>query len=238
MFSTVLAFLVLAAEPVAAGTAEPLTDLLARLEESESRLMDLYENGSFNVHTKYRNVDAAGKTKSIDEAETRLFQKDGKPWEEITRFLDEGRDVTARENAKRQKELESGKRKRKDGIPFASPFGKDQQALYTFTDLGTDPDDPSRRRIQFEPKRKSEKTYRGKAVVDATRGALVELSMRPTVFPYFVNKLDVVMEMRTETEVGPALSALRVSAAGKLLFIKKRVEVEASFTDYVPASKP
>ena len=59
--------------------------------------------------------------------------------------------------------------------------------------------------------------------------------MRPTVFPYFVNKLDVVMEMDAETPAGPALSALRVNAAGQLLFIKKRVEVEAAFSDYVTA---
>lgn len=233
MQTSLFALLLLATAP-----AEPLPDLLARVEASETRVMALYETASFNVHTTYKNVDANGKAKSTDVAETRLFTKDGKPWEEITRFLDEGQDVTARENAKRQKELESGKRKRKDGVPFASPFAKDQQALYVFTDLGADSANPALRRIKFKPKEKSETTYKGEGLVDVARGALVKLSLKPTVFPYFVNKLDVVMEMQSETAAGLALSSLRVSAAGQLLFIKKRVEVEALFTDYVPSASP
>jgi len=225
-----LALLVLATTP-----AEPLPDLLARVEASETRVMSLYETGSFNVHTTWKSLDGAGKAKSTDEADTRLYLKDGKPWEEITRFVDEGQDVTVRENAKRKKELESGTRKRKDGVPFASPFAKDQQALYEFTDAGLDAKNPALRRIKFKPKQKSEKTYKGEALVDIASGALRKLTMRPTVFPYFVNKLDVVMEMDAVTPAGPALSALRVSAAGQLLFIKKRVEVEAAFSDYVAA---
>src|SRR3954471_17904205 len=99
--------------PLTVSAAEPSPDLLKKLAENEAQLERLYEEGSYHVTTHYQTLDpATGAVKSENDMETRMFRKDGKPWEEITKYVEAGKDTTAAHAAQREKEMRDGKRKR------------------------------------------------------------------------------------------------------------------------------
>src|SRR4051812_39840115 len=105
--------------PLTAAAAPPSPELMKKLADNEAQLQRLYEEGSYHVTTHYQTLDpGSGALKSENVMETRMFRRDGKAWEEITKFVEAGKDVTAAHAAQREKEMREGKRHRADGMPF------------------------------------------------------------------------------------------------------------------------
>ena len=232
-----------ATSPTPAATPIPAADLTALLERSaalDAKLADLFARGSFVVTSTFRTTDQNFGGTKVSEVVTEMYEKDGKPWERITKYVEGGRDVTKDRDAKRQKELASGTRTRKDGIPFRSPFAPGEQKRYRFTAEGPWKDDPALEKIRFEPKGKaSTTTYRGYGLVERDTGVVRKLSFRPSAFPRFVKKLDVELEFSTPTPAGLALTSLKVRAGGGALFVIRRaVEVDTTLTGYVMPGTP
>jgi hypothetical protein len=220
------------AAPVAVPAA-----LLKKLADSEARLSHLYETGSYVVTTRFQNLDpSTGVVQKTNDIVTRMFSKDGKPWEEITLYIEAGRDITASRAAQRQKELRSGKWKRADELPFHGPFAAEDQSKYRFADGGADPQEASLRRILFSPLTPSKETSIGEASVDPEEGTVQTMTLHPAVNPNFIRKIEYSLEFAAKTESGPALSSVRVEADGGLLFVKRKVHVETVIGEYVPAA--
>lgn len=220
------------ATPAAAPTPS-LNDLLDRLTAADERLSDLYEQGSYTVSTRFEELDPDdGKVKGTTEIVTRMYRKDDRPWEQIIRFIDEGKDVTASRAAKREKELLAGKRKRADGMPFKSPFAKNERARYRFTDGGAAKNDPGCVLVHFEPIHDAKDVNYGDAIVDPIAGVVRRLEMRPAMLPKFVHKETVVMRFGARTEAGAALNDVVVDGEGGFLFVKKKVHVETKIDGY------
>lgn len=217
-----------------------LSELLPRVAESEERLHALYDSSTFVVSTSTTKHDARGRKVEGSEVDTRMFPRDGKPWEEIVRWVEDGKDVTRAKNAKRQKELASGKRTREDAMPFRSPFLAARQALHRFRDLGAVEGDPSRRRVGFSPRKgkAGKNTSRGEAEVDVTRGAIVSMTIVPSELPPFADEAEIHLEMAHETPAGPALSRVVVHGAGSLLFVKRTLKADARISAYERIAAP
>lgn len=219
----------------AAVPEDVLTELLPRLAATEARLQALYDASTFVVRSTSTKSDSLGKKKERSEVETRMFVHDGKPWEEIVRYVDDGRDVTESRNEKRQKELASGKRTRKDAMPFSSPFTEARQKRHRFRDLGAVEQSETLRRIAFSPKKgkKGDETSRGEAIVDLARGAIVSMTLEPSDLPPFADEAEIRLEMNNETPAGPALSRVLVEGSGSFLFVRRKLRVDARISGYV-----
>ena len=216
--------------PLTAFAAAPSPELMQKLAANEAQLQHLYDEGDYHVTTKYQTLDpATGAVKLTNDMETRMFRKDGKPWEEITKFVEGGKDVTAAHAAQREKEVRDGKRKRADGVPFRSPFSAAEQPKYRFNELPAA--EPGKTTIAFEPITATKDTQVGTALVDVATATARHMEFHPAIKPNFVHKLDMVLEL-VETPAGWALGTLVVDAEGGLFFVKKRVHVESKIEGY------
>lgn len=223
--------LVLTATASASAKA-PAPALLEKIARNEAQLEHLYDTANYTVTTHYQNLDpSTGALKNENEIVTRMFVKDGRPWEEITKFIEAGKDVTASHAAQREKEVREGKRHREDGLPFKSPFGGEEQPKYRFTELPPDPAAPGRTVIVFEPKTRTKDTTIGKAFVDPVTGTVRNLEFHPAVNANFVHRMNVTFEF-TDTPMGAALSRATVDADGGLFFVKRKVHVETKIEGY------
>lgn len=159
---------------------------------------------------------------------------------EVIRFVRDGKDDTAGEKKRRAEAKAAPPRKGGGSIRIGakSPLDAAEQPKHRFTLVGPDPADPNRVRIRFEPKGKpSPETSIGEAVVDASTGAIVRVRYRPADNPKFVDRMDIQMEYGAETPEGPALSRVSIEGAGGLLFVKKRMKVTMTLSDYEFAAR-
>ena len=224
--------------PAPAAEASLLDELLPRIAETEGRLHALYAASTFVVRTSTSKYDGRGRKVESSDVETRMFPREGRPWEEIVRWEEDGKDVTRAKNDKRQKELASGKRTREDAMPFRSPFLAKRQPLHRFRDLGAVDGDPARRRVAFSPRKKGkedEDTSSGEAVVDLARGAILSMTLVPSKLPAFADEAEIRLEMTHETAAGPALSRVVVKGSGSMLFVKRSLKANATISTYETA---
>lgn len=194
----------------------------------------LLENHSHTTATRAEELDKKGKVESVTESLERVTLRGGKPEREILRYVRDGKDDTASEKKKRAgtKAGPPGK-ERSIKIGAKSPFEASEQPKHRFTLAGADPADPDRVTIRFEPKGKpTPETSIGEAVVDAATGAIVRLRFRPADNPTFVDRMDVQMEYGATTPEGPALSRVSIEGAGGILFVKKRMKMTVTMSDY------
>lgn len=199
----------------------------------------LLENHSHTTATRAEELDKKGKVESVTESVERVTLRGGRPEREILRYVRDGRDDTASEKKKRAgvKAGPPGK-ERSMRIGMKSPFEPGELDKHRFTLVGPDPVDPNRVTIRFEPKEKpSPETSVGEAVVDAATGAVIRLRFRPADNPKFVDRLDVQMEYGAATPEGPALSRVTVDGAGGILFVKKRMKMTVTLSDYEFAAR-
>lgn len=225
--------LALPARASAADADGPVAaDLLRRLAESDARIQQLYREGSYTLTTRMENLDPkTGKVQSTTDMVTRMFRKNGKPWEEVVSFIDAGKDETESHRAKREKEVASGKRDRTDSIPWQSPFGAEHQALYRFRDGGPT-DGGTHEIIHYETLKPAKERGSGDAIVDPEAGTALLMRFQPSVLGNFVHSIQVEMRFDASTPAGPALSSFVVDGEGGLLFVKRRLHVEGTVVDY------
>ena len=234
----ILAALLLVAAPAPTTTAHPgpgpaSPQLLDRLAQTDNNLDQYYGTADYLVTTHVQFLDpATGALKSENQVVTRMFRKDGKPWEEITLFTEAGKDETAAHAAQRESQVQGGKRKRTDGIPFKSPFGPGEQPRYTFTDEGPDPVTPALEKLSFTPHTAAKDDYVGSALVEVANGWLRHIQFHPAVKPNFVHTLEVVMDFTATTPAGPALTHIVVDGEGGLFFVKRRQHVDSVISGY------
>ena len=199
----------------------------------------LLENSSHITATRAEELDKKGKVESVTESLERVTLRGGKPDREILRYVRDGKDDTAGEKKKRAgvKAGPPGK-ERSMRVGMKSPFEASELDKHRFTLVGPDPADPNRLTIRFEPKGKpSPETSVGEAVVDAATGAVVRIRFRPADNPKFVDSLDVQMEYGAATPEGPALSRVTIDGAGGILFVKKRMKMTVTLSDYEFAAR-
>ena len=199
----------------------------------------LLENSSHTTATRAEELDKKGKVESLTESLERVTLRAGKPEREILRYVRDGKDDTASERKKRAgaKAGPPGK-ERSMRVGMKSPFEPSELDKHRFTLVGPDPADPNRLTIRFEPKGKpSPETSVGEAVVDAATGAVVRIRFRPSDNPKFVDRLDVQMEYGAATPEGPALSRVNIDGAGGILFVKKRMKMTVTLSDYAFAAR-
>src|SRR5438046_5850243 len=100
MAHAILAVLLLGADP--APPAETFPALLQRLAANEATLADLYESADYTLTTHTDSLDGSGNVSKTSDVETRMYTRaDGKPWQEIVRFVDAGKDITEEHQKKR-----------------------------------------------------------------------------------------------------------------------------------------
>lgn len=217
-----------------AGATPDLTAVLAKVSEREARMAKILENSSHTTATRAEELDKKGKVESVTESLERVTLRAGKPERQILKYVRDGKDDTANEKKKRAgaKAGPPGK-ERSMKIGAKSPFDASEQGKHRFTLVGPDAADPSRVTIRFEPKGKpSPETSVGEAVVDPETGAIVRLRFRPAENPTFVDHMDVQMEYGATTREGPALSRVTIEGAGGILFVKKRMKMTVTLSDY------
>jgi len=194
----------------------------------------LLENHSHTTATRSEELDKKGKPESVTESVERVTQRGGQADREVIRFVRDGKDDTAGEKKRRaEAKAEPPRKGGSIRIGAKSPLDAAEQAKHRFTLVGPDSADPNRVKIRFEPKGKpSPETSIGEAVVDAATGAIVRLRYRPADNPKFVDRMDIQMEYGASTPEGPALSRVSIEGAGGLLFVKKRMRVTMTLSDY------
>ncbi len=175
----------------------------------------LLENSSHTTATRAEELDKKGKVESVTESLERVTLRGGKK--------------------KKRAGAKAGPpgKERSIKIGAKSPFEAGEQSKHRFTLVGADPSDPNRLTIRFEPKGKpSQETSVGEAVVDPETGAIVRLRFRPADNPTFVDRMDFQMEYGATTPEGPALSRVTIEGAGGILFVKKRMKMTVTLSDY------
>ena len=199
----------------------------------------LLENSRHTTATRAEELDKKGKVESVTESVERVTRRGGETEREVIRFVRDGKDATEREKKRRAEEKAKPPRKKRSiKIGAKSPFEATEQPKHRFTLVGADPADPNRVTIRFEPKGKpSPETSLGEAVVDTETGAIVRLRFRPSDNPKFVDRMEVQMEYGAATPEGPALSRLCIEGAGGILFVKKRMKMTMTLSDYAFAAR-
>jgi transcription elongation GreA/GreB family factor len=194
----------------------------------------LLENSSHTTETRAEELNKKGKVESVTESVERVTRRGGQTEREVIRYVRDGKDSTESEKKRRAEEKAKPPRKsRSVRIGATSPFEPTEQPKHRFTLVGTDPADPNRLTIRFEPKGKpSPETNVGEAVVDWATGAILRLRFHPSDNPTFVDRMDVQMEYGAATPEGPALSRVTMEGAGGILFIKKRMKMTVTLSDY------
>jgi hypothetical protein len=194
----------------------------------------LLENSSHLTETRAEELDKKGKVESVTESVERVTLRGGQIEREIIRYVRDGKDATASEK-KRRAGTKAGPpgKERSIKIGAKSPFDPSEQPKHRFTLVGAEPADSNQVTIRFEPKGKpSPETSVGEAVVDPATGAILRLRFRPSDNPTFVDRMEVQMEYGAATPEGPALSRVTMEGAGGILFIKKRMKMTVTLSDY------
>jgi len=237
-----LAPLIAAAVSLLALAAEPgpvPEDLLKRLADRDAQISRLYQEGSVTLSSTVEELDGNGGVGHSQELVVRLSLKDGKQATEVVRATRDGKDVTEDERAaeaekRAQAEVQpkpKGAPKRK--VELSTPFGATAQPDYSFRVLGPDQNDPKKLRVAFGPKGKPSKDlWVGEAIVDPETGALLWMKQHPSDLPLFVNQMDMVIEFFAQTELGNAVSKLRIEGEGGPPFFKRKFRSVTSFSDY------
>lgn len=194
----------------------------------------LLENSSHTTRTRAEELDKKGEVESVTESVERVTRRGDRTEREVIRFVRDGRDVTQDEKKRRAGEKTAPTRKgRSVTIGAKSPFEASEQPKHRFMLAASDPADSGKVTIRFEPKGKpSPETSVGDSVVDPATGAILRVRFRPSDNPTFVDRMEVQMEYGAATPEGPALSRVTIEGAGGILFIKKRLKMTMTLSDY------
>ena len=199
-------------------------------------------------------LDKNGKSTETTEIHSRLFQKpDGSMEQEMVKYLENGKDVTAEKKAEMEKakaeaaaENKDGKKKDKDeesvsvGVEVTGIFQPDLQK-------GTQVKPGSRRKAvdgrmgiehAFTQKQKDGSTAKGTAWLDRATGLPLEVDYAPEPLPKHVKKMATVIRYGPGAGEGWHAVEMVTEGVGGILFIKKRFRFAMKFGDYFLYTPP
>ena len=147
----------------------------------------------------------------------------------VVKYTEDGADKT---DEAKEKAREQANKKKKDKKNIRMPFHADEQARYDFDVVETDANDPSRVRISFVPKTKSDTTLEGSAWVDMKTGTVVSAGFKLSQPPTFVDYVHITVEFGAPTKLGPAVSHVSMTGKGGFLFFRKEFRADATLSGY------
>jgi len=206
----------------AAESAPTLESLLERAFAHEDALARQDRGGTVVVTTRTENLDRHGRVTGWEERAKRYVN--GGNAGDILAWAKDGREMTEKERREAEREFED-----EDRFDLDSPFRPEVRAKYRFRLLS-----PTGRtaRIAFEPVgRPHSRLNVGTAEIEPASGAPVRIALRPSELPFYVKKLDAVVEYGAATPAGAAPSRMVVDAVGGLLFYKRTVRSTTTWSD-------
>ncbi len=212
-----------------AAAAPPDADLLARLAQNEQEIEATTRHASYRAEEVVEQLDGDGKVSSTKTTRFRV-ESDGKAVHHVIETaVEDGKDVTAKEqDDARKKEAEHASKKKDDTV---WPFAPGSQAKYTYDQLPPDPARPGYVQIAFTPKSPDSHSFEGKVWVDPANAKIMSASVRLSKPPMLVDWVHFTAEFGT-TPAGPAMSHLTFEGAGGLLFLRKHFRGHLSTSDW------
>lgn len=212
-----------------AHATPPDPALLEKLARNEQEIEATAKHAGYRGEEVVEQLDGDGKVASTKTEHYRV-ELDGTTKHRIVESaVEDGKDVTAKEQEEeRQKEAERASKK-KD--PPVFPFAPGSGARYDYDQVAVDPARPDLVEIAFKPKTPDSETFEGKVWVDAASGKILSASVRLSKPPMLVDWVHLTAEF-SSTAVGPALSRITFEGSGGLLFIHKHFRGHVSMTDW------
>lgn len=211
------------------GDPHALDAVLRRLELHAAAFEQMKARASYTLDGKLERLDGDGHVSGTKEMTVKVSPDPAgaRPAAELVRYVEDGRDKTNEERARRGNgRMSAGKVSR-----LRMPFLAGERSRYDFSVAERDVRDPSRMRIVFVPRVPADDTVRGSAWVDSRAGEVLTLKLTPTKKPRFCDQLDVTVYFETPTSLGRAPSKVTFEAAGGLLFIRKRYRGAATISN-------
>jgi hypothetical protein len=220
----------------AAEAAAPAPELMSRLAVHAASFERMKKHASYAVSGRLEKFDEAAPEKAPDEVKemkARVVADGTNVRFEVVKYSEDGTDKTAEAQQKaRERAAEAKKNGGDKKKEFRMPFFAGEQVRYTFDEVETDSNDPSRVRISFVPKARAEDTIEGSAWVDARTGTVVSAGFKMSKTPAFVDYVHITVEFGAPTALGPAVSRVKLDGRGGFLFFRKAFRVDARISDY------
>lgn len=233
--------MLLAAAALFLATSSPiaLDELVRKAGENEVASDAAFKDRPCTLTIDAKELDKKGGVKDASEIVLRREVVDGKPHDELVRYVENGKDVTEeKKKAKSKKDAEEPKAKKgedgdedededdDDDGELRSPFHPKVVESYAFEDLGADASDSALRRIRFQPKpgAAGEDLLTGEAILTAD-ARLHSVRARPAKLPMLVSAMDIAAAFGASGEI----ERMEMSGEAGALFIKKRFRVVTTF---------
>jgi hypothetical protein len=218
--------------------AAPDPGLLDRLQAHTERLAEFERaDGALLVGVSAKEFDGDGKVTHDKELSLISTQVAGVTTAKLEKLVEDGVDLTEKkraeieekENAKAHPSKKNGDQAR-DLLAQRSPFSKQLREKYDFAALPPLESRPELTRVGLKPRGgASEELMVGDALVDAEKGEVVHLSLKPSKLPMLVDRLAIEAEFGQATPAGRSLSRLEFRGEAGLLFLKKRFAAVTTF---------
>ncbi len=216
-----------------AEAAPPSPELMAKLAESAARFEALALHGRYSFAGHMETVDGDGRADDVKEMRAHVEPSGELPRMIIDRYLEDGEDKTeeARADAvkreeKRRRDPERHKKR------LRMPTLASEQGRYDFDVVETDPRDPSRVKLAFNPRAPDEHTLEGTAWVDGQKGTVLSAGFKLSRTSLFVRYVHVTVVFGADTAFGPAISRIDFEGEGGILFVRKHFRGSATLSDY------
>ena len=210
----------------------PPADLMKKLADSTAAMQKAADAADVTIDTLAEQLDKAGKSTDTTDVVVRVTHPGGHEHEELVKYVEDGKDLTAEKKAKAAKD--DAKKKDDDGgenedVPI--PFSATRQPRYRFVSQGAD--DQGRLRIHYEPAGEPTKDDGvGDALVDVAAGTLVEMTWSPAKLPTMVKELAMTLTFTQDPAHGPLLSKIEGHGRAGVLFVQKRFRITTTFSEY------
>ena len=236
LVSLLLASLPVQAQQGSASSVEAEA-LARRLGETTWGMEELLAGkvSEVTITLRLEELDEDGNVKHTQERVDRVTVRDGQQHRELLHARKDGQDTTEA----LRKDLEERQRKGQVRMEFNSvnlPFAAAYLTQHRFSLAGSDPREPHRLRLRFEPRvDKAPSAHTGEALVDPATGQLLRLSYSPSELPRMADRVDIRMDFRSQPGMGQVLDTLYVEAEGGFLFYRKYLRITARYSNLVPA---
>jgi hypothetical protein len=225
-------FAVLTLEPAIAEASPPSSGLMAELAKSAANFERMRTHASYALEGRMETVDGDGEVSSWKAIVARVEADGSEARFLVDRYVEDGDDKTAEARAKaleRARERRRDPDKRKE---IHMPTLASEQPRYAFDVVEVDRVDPSRVKLSFVPKVKTDTTVEGTAWIDTRRGAVLTAGFKLARTSMFVNYVHVTLVFGEETPLGPAVSKVSFEGEGGVLFFRKHVRGTATLSRY------
>jgi hypothetical protein len=210
-----------------AGDDGLLATLLPKLAASADRFEATLRKAAFTIEGHIETVGKDGATSDRRDGVFRVHPGAKRRHVEVVRYSEDGEDKTqdARDKV-------AGDEKKEPKEDAKLPFMTSEQPKYAFALKERDPSDPERVRIEFVPRRPSEKLFVGSAWVDARTGDLVTAGVSPSKTGVFVDYLDIRIEFAERIGSVAVASRFTFEGSGGFLFFHRKFRGWAKLSRY------